>query len=325
MQSISKFIKNNINLCAVIAVALLLEMAIVVMFRTSLDMRSLRLLLLVAVGIGSLILCVVVYRNSRYLEKLRQADAEKQRISSDLRATAEIQRQMLPPGHLLLDDVEVFGSQKPALEVGGDLFGYFIRDNKLFFCIGDVCGKGTAAAMLMASVQTMLGAVSLHESNPARIAQIINEAASEGNEACLFVTLFIGVLDLSTGNFQYCNAGHTPPYILGSQLSELPCDPNLPIGPFANAEFSLQSTTLAPGSTIFLYTDGVTEAQDSAGQEFGPERTKRVLNACIEQQLKPEAIANAVTDEVHRFTKDAPQSDDLTMLVVHYTPGSTAG
>ncbi|MBR1502929.1 MAG: SpoIIE family protein phosphatase [Prevotella sp.] len=281
-------------------------------------LRLVRLLLLLVVGAGLLILGFIVYRTSRHLERLRKVNAEKERISSELRVASKIQHEMLPPGQLRLDDVDVFGSLKPAREVGGDLFHYFVRDEKLFMFIGDVCGKGTPAAMLMSGVCSLLYAFSFHEDDPSRILHAVNEAACQNNDVCMFATVFIGVLHMPTGRLDYCNAGHNAPYVLGKELKMLDCDPNLPIGPFDDAEFNLQTTTLSPGSTIFLYTDGLTEAYNSDIQQFGIQRTENVLKECIARQLDSEGISNAVVEAVRRFAGDAEQSDDLTMLVVQY-------
>ena len=283
-------------------------------------LRNVQLLLLFVVCVGLLLVGFIISRASRNMERLRQTNAEKERIASELRVASQIQQKMLPNGRMVLDNVEIFGSLVPAREVGGDLFDYFIRDEKLFFCIGDVCGKGTPAAMLMASVHSLLYAFTLHESNPARVIHAVNEVATQGNEECMFFTLFFGVLDLPTGRLRYCNAGHNAPFILGDELMMLDCDPNLPIGPFDDAEFSLQTITLSPGSTIFLYTDGLTEANNTEGQELGLERTKEVLTDCVERHLKPSDIVSTVTEAVHRFAMGAEQSDDLTMLAVHYMP-----
>ena len=283
-------------------------------------LRNVQLLLLFVVCVGLLLVGFIISRTSRNMERLRQTNAEKERIASELRVASQIQQKMLPNGHIMLDNVEIFGSLVPAREVGGDLFDYFIRDEKLFFCIGDVCGKGTPAAMLMASVHSLLYAFTLHESNPARVIHAVNEIASQGNEECMFFTLFLGVLDLPTGRLHYCNAGHNAPFILGDELMMLDCDSNLPIGPFDDAEFSLQTITLSPGNTIFLYTDGLTEANNTEGQELGLERTKEVLTDCVERHLKPTDIVSTVTEAVHRFTMGAEQSDDLTMLAVRYMP-----
>ena len=283
-------------------------------------LRNVQLLLLFVVCVGLLLVGFIISRASRNLERLRQTNAEKERIASELHVASQIQQKMLPNGRMVLDNVEIFGSLVPAREVGGDLFDYFIRDEKLFFCIGDVCGKGTPAAMLMASVHSLLYAFTLNESNPARVIHAVNEVATQGNEECMFFTLFFGVLDLPTGRLRYCNAGHNAPFILGDELMMLDCDPNLPIGPFDDAEFSLQTITLSPGSTIFLYTDGLTEANNTEGQELGLERTKEVLTDCVERHLKPSDIVSTVTEAVHRFAMGAEQSDDLTMLAVRYMP-----
>ena len=227
---------------------------------------------------------------------------------------------MLQIGRNTQEDVDIFGSLVPAREMGGDLFDYGIRDGRLFFCIGDVCGKGAPAAMLMAYAHAHLVELTLHDDNPARIVHTLNELASYGNVSCTFFTLFYGVLDLKTGRLQYCNAAHNPPYIFGDRLLRLDCDPNQPIGPVEGAEFSLQEVTVSPGSTIFLYTDGLTEAKNSAEENFGFERTEFLLKDCMERRLNPEETIKTITEAMHHFTENAEQSDDLTMLAVHYKP-----
>ena len=252
-------------------------------------------------------------------EEFLKIKAEKERMEKELRLASELQQSMVPNGYLAQDNVEIFGKLIPAREMGGDLFDYGIIDGKLYFFIGDVCGKGAPAAMLMAYAHAHLFELTLRETNPANIVQTLNKFASYQNESCTFFTLFYGVLDLQTGHLQYCNAGHNPPYILSDEVKMLDCDPNQAVGPIEDAEFSLQETTLSPGDTIFLYTDGLTEAKIKDDEEIGPERTEVVLKECIERKLNPEEMVNAVIEAVHRFTKDAPQSDDLTMLAVRYT------
>ena len=301
-------------------------------------MSNLFFVLNVIIGIGLLSLAYAYYRSSRKVERLRQSSAEKERLSaekerekerlsaeknrlsSELQLASQIQRSMMPIGHKMFDSVEVFGSLTPAREMGGDLFDYTLRDEKLFFCIGDVCGKGAPAAMLMAYVHSLLMGFTQRETNPARILESLNKLASHDNESCTFFTLFYGVLDLPTGRLHYCNAAHNPPYILADKVMMLDCDPNQPIGPVEDAEFTLQTTTVSPGSTIFLYTDGLTEANDTEGRELGPERAEALLQKCIDQQLKPEEMATAVIDGVQQFTMGAEQYDDLTMLIVRYAP-----
>ena len=281
-------------------------------------LRKIRLMLYVLTGIGLLFLGFIVYRTSRNLENLRRVNAAKERIDSELRVANKIQMSMLPEQHLHNDEVDVFGSLTPAREVGGDLFDYFIRDGKLFFCIGDVSGKGTPSAMLMSSTCSLFRSYAAHDDNPARIMQTINEAACHKNATHMFVTVFIGVLDLQTGHLCYCNGGHDAPIILSPEFSSLTCLSHLPIGLFSTMKYALQEADLNNGTTIFLYTDGLTEAMDKEKQLFGKDRMEAVLKRCAEQQQSPEEIINTVSEEVHRFVKDAEQSDDLTLLAIHY-------
>jgi sigma-B regulation protein RsbU (phosphoserine phosphatase) len=217
------------------------------------------------------------------------------------------------------DDVDICGSLVPAREVGGDLYDYFIRDEKLFFCIGDVSGKGVPAAMLMAVTHGLFRSASAHESNPARIMQYINEVSCQGNDSNMFVTMFIGVLDLPTGHLRYCDAGHDAPFItVDGQWSMTDIIPHLPVGVFDDVKYGVQKTSLQPDSTIFLYTDGLTEAKNEGHEQFGLERTKAVLNTCSDKE--PQQVLEMVTEAVGGFVKDAEQSDDLTMLAIRYTP-----
>ena len=280
-------------------------------------LRKIRLMLYVLTGIGLLFLGFIVYRTSRNLENLRRVNAAKERIDSELRVANKIQMSMLPEQHLHSDEVDVFGSLVPAREVGGDLFDYFIRDGKLFFCIGDVSGKGTPSAMLMSSTCSLFRSYATHDDNPARIMQTINEAACQKNPTHMFVTVFIGVLDLQTGHLCYCNGGHDAPIILTQEFSSLPCISHLPIGLFSTMKYALQEADLSSGTTIFLYTDGLTEAMDKGQKQFGKDRMEIVLKRCAEQQQSPEEIINTISEEVHRFVKDAEQSDDLTLLAIH--------
>ena len=269
-------------------------------------------------GSGLLALGYSHYRTLRELKRLRKANTEKSRITSELHLASQIQQSMMPIGHKVFDKVDIYGTLLPAREMGGDLFDHMIRDGKFYFCVGDVCGKGAPAAMLMAYAHSLLWTFSRDESNPARIIQSLNEVASKDNISCAFFTLFFGVLDLTTGHLQYCNAAHNPPFILSDKLTMLDCDPNQPIGPMEDVEFTLQETTLTPGSTIFLYTDGLTEANNTKKEEFGTERAQKVLEDCMKKQLKPQEIVDAVTEAVHHFAMNAEQSDDLTMLAIRY-------
>ena len=282
-------------------------------------LRMIRFSLLLPLMIGFFFAGFIVYRSSRSLERLREVKAEKDRIGGELHVASQIQQNMLPQKELRVEGLELRGFLKPAKEVGGDLYDYFIRDEKLFFCIGDVSGKGAASAMMMAVVQTKFRDFSAHDSNPARIMQNINVGCCQNNKTNMFVTMFIGVLDLPTGRLRYCNAGHDCPFIMhDSQCTMHECKPHLPVGVFDDFDYSVQETTIEPGSTIFLYTDGLTEAKNSGHQFFGLQRVNELLSQSVD--LSPHDLLENVTNAVRSFVKDAPQSDDLTMLAIHYTP-----
>ena len=281
-------------------------------------LRSKRTTLLWMTLSGLFFIGFIVYRASRNLERLRQMNAEKARIESELRVANQIQQSMLPHHHLISEDADIYASLTPAREVGGDLYDYFLRDEKLFFCIGDVSGKGTPSAMLMASTRSLFRAFSAHENNPARIMQSINEAACQNNDTYMFTTFFIGVLDLPTGRLRYCNAGHDTPLVTDADIQELQCDANLPLGVFDDIKYTLQQTHLPTGGTLFLYTDGLTEAMNVSRRQFGLPRIKETLNQC--KQMTPKEVTGTMKAAVQNFVNGAEQSDDLTLLVIHYTP-----
>ena len=149
----------------------------------------------------------------------------------------------------------------------------------------------------------------------------INETACQGNKTNMFSTLFIGVLDLPSGHLHYCNAGHDAPIIISDAgLQTLECNPHLPVGLFDDVKFGSQETVLSPDSTIFLYTDGLTEAMNSARKQFGLQRVHEALGRSIERNLSPKDILESMAGEVRRFVKNAEQSDDLTLLAIRYAP-----
>lgn len=282
-------------------------------------LRKIRTNLLLMVMAGLLLIGFIVWRSKCNLERLQQVNNEKKRISSELQVASQIQQMMLPHDHLQRDDMDVFGSLVPAREVGGDLFDYFIHDEKLYFCIGDVSGKGTPSAMLMAGTRSFFRAFSGHENNPGLIMQYINESACQGNDTNMFVTLFIGVLDLPTGHLRYCNAGHDVPMILtNGQWTCLEAKPHLPIGLFNEVKYNMMETYIQPNSTIFLYTDGLTEAKNCEHKQFGIKQVEEVLATCTD--MHPQELLETIGKAVHGFVGGAEQSDDLTMLAIRYTP-----
>ena len=274
-----------------------------------------RILLMSLAGFAFLL--VIIHRFARNGKRLWEADVKQARIGSELRIARRIQEEMLPKASLDRSDLTARGSLTPAKEVGGDLFDYYIREEKLFFSIGDVCGKGVPAAMVMAVTHSILRMLSEQEEAPARIVTELNREACRNNASGTFVTLFLGVLDLSTGRLRYCNAGHDRPVLVGDSVEELPALANVPVGVFDDVTYQEQEAMVAPGSLLFLYTDGVTESMDAGRRQFGRERLLAALAAC---PRKPEALIRAVGADIRAFAGEAEQSDDLTMLAVHYHP-----
>ena len=272
---------------------------------------------------GLLILAFIIQRSAKNISKLQQANLEREHIESELNIARKIQMEMLPKSDTiaLRDDCNIVGFLTPAKMVGGDLYDYFIRDEKLYFCIGDVSGKGIPAALVMAVAHTLFRSISAHESNPARIMQALNETACQRNEQNMFVTMFIGVLDLPTGRLRYCNAGHDKPFVIGEQANPLAAKPHLPLGVMDNMVYTIQETVLQSGESLFLYTDGLTEAKNEKHEQFGLKRVEKGLQDCIGNESNvSEKLIRTMTNRVNGFVDDAEQSDDLTMLAIQYTP-----
>ena len=257
---------------------------------------------------------------AQYVEDLRNATAMKAAIENEMKVAHDIQMSMLPktfPPYPERTDLDIFGSVTPAKGVGGDLFDFYIRDEQLFFCIGDVSGKGVPASLFMAVTRSLFRNISQHVSEPSQIVNALNNAQSEGNDTNMFVTLFVGVLDLKTGNLRYCNAGHDAPLLMSSDVALLPCDCNLPIGVMGDFTFGQQEITLERNSTIFLFTDGLNEAENIQHAQFGDERIEEIAKSLVaDGQLEPVQVIKHMADAVHTFVGEAEQSDDLTMLAI---------
>ena len=258
----------------------------------------------------------------KYIDELKTTTAQKASIESDLRIASGIQMGMLPenfPTKDDRDDVQLYASLTPAKEVGGDLFDFYFRDEKLFFCIGDVSGKGVPASLFMAVTRSTFRTVSAHESMPDRIVTIMNKTIADMNKNNMFVTLFVGVLDLPTGRLHYCNAGHDAPLLVGAGVGELPCDANIPVGFMPDWKYTLQEAQIFTGTTIFLFTDGLTEAMNAEYALFKMERVNDAANQILaQQQQEPRQFIARMTEAVRQFVGDAEQSDDLTLMAIQY-------
>ena len=272
--------------------------------------------------VGLLVLGFIMYRSILSVRKLNKVSAEKDLMNRELGIANRIQTAMLPPPMPADEFVDVVGSQVPAKQVGGDFYDYFIRDGKLFFNIGDVCGKGIPAALIMSMTQAVFRTIASKVNDPDQIVHGMNEMASKGNTTGMFATLFVGVLDLSTGLLRYSNAGHERPVVITDRkICHVKADSNLPIGIDEDKQFSVQETTVAPGDLILLYTDGLTEAMNAEKELFGLPRIVDTIcgdngDAIAFEGPKHllETMSHAVTD----FVNGAEQSDDLTMLVIKF-------
>lgn len=267
------------------------------------------------------IMIAKIVQNTR---RLQEALIRDERISSELRVASIIQQEMLPNTDTPFPnrtDIDVCGKLNGAKEVDGDLFDFFVRDEKLFFCIGDVSGKGVPSSLVMAIVHSLFRAISSREGNPTRIVESINEFTCQGNESGMFVTFFLGVLDLPTGRLRYCNAGHDLPFILGEKVRRIKAKPNLPLSVISGYRYSLEEDQLLPGEMIFLYTDGITEAMTVDHKQFSLQRLTDVLDECVAEGVdSPRTVIDRILESVSEFTTGAIQSDDQTLLTIRYTP-----
>ena len=257
-----------------------------------------------------------------YTETIAAISAEEERIGTELALAARIQESMLPmifPPYPDRQDFEIYASMNPAKEVGGDFYDFFfIDDDHLCLVIADVSGKGVPAAMFMTISKIILANTAMLGKSPAETLENANAAICSNNREEMFVTVWIGILELSTGILTASNAGHEYPIIKQPEGKfELIKDRHgFVVGGMEGLRYTSYSMRLAPGSKVFLYTDGLPEATDADNCMFGTDRILQVLNEDPDQD--PEQILRTVTNAVNDFVKDAEQFDDLTMLCLHY-------
>ncbi len=256
----------------------------------------------------------------RQIEETKIMNEEKGRLEGELHTARHIQMSMLPktfPPFPERDDLDIYGLLAPAKEVGGDLYDFYIRDEKLFFCIGDVSGKGVPASLVMAVTRSLFRSTSSHENRPSRIINIINDAIARDNESNMFVTFFLGILDLPTGRLRYCNAGHNAPIsIKQDKVGFLQVIPNIPIGVLTDFQFEEQETWLPHGAAIFLFTDGLNEAENNNHEQFGDGRILAVEQDAY--NLSAQEQIDKMTQAVKMHVNGAEQNDDMTMLSIKY-------
>ncbi len=256
----------------------------------------------------------------RYIDDLRSTTEKKASMERDLHIAAQIQNGLIPksfPAFPERKDIDIHGLLVPAKEVGGDIFDFFIQDEKLFFMIGDVSGKGVPASLFMMVVGHLFRNVGRYSNNPSVIVSGINNGLAEGNEQNMFCTLFCGVLDMETGKLDYCNAGHNAPIFISNGNAEYmkPCT-NLPTGILADFPYQGESMQVERNDALFLYTDGVTEAENRDNALFGDENTLKIVDILKDSTM--EDLSNGVFDAVKAFVDGNEQSDDITMLCLRW-------
>ena len=243
-------------------------------------------------------------------DQLEETTIAKERIESDLRIARDIQSSMVPHTFPDREDLDLYASMTPAKEVGGDLYGYHLIDDQLYFCLGDVSGKGVPASLFMAQATRLFRTLAAQKMMPAEIATRINDALSgEDNELMMFVTMFLGLVDLKTGHLFFCNAGHNPP-VFGSEFIDML--PNAPIGMWPGLEYEGEEIADISNRPFFVYTDGLNEAENRQQEQFSDERLLDIMaKTPFESSEKTVEMLKA---EVEKHRDGAEPNDDLTML-----------
>lgn len=253
----------------------------------------------------------------QYIDQLKTETTHKATIVTELNIARDIQLSMVPsmPPQLSHPRLDLYAMMSPARDVGGDLYDFFLRDNRLFFCIGDACDKGIPAAMFMTATINLFRAYASEDNAPHTIVSLVNNSLCRNTAGCMFVTLFVGILDLDTGCLQYCNAGHNVPILIHQTVELLPFGHHPAVGAFSDIAYTTQQIDIAPHTTLLLYTDGLNEATRADGTMFGEARIFSRLNQAIcDSSLSPKSIIDGMSQTVHSFVGGNEQSDDLTML-----------
>lgn len=246
-------------------------------------------------------------------------------IQNDLLIAHEIQQSMLPkifPPFPNRNDIDLHGFLEPAKSVGGDLFDFFMMDeNRLFFIIGDVSDKGVPACMFMAITKAIFKTHFSHRSftNIADEVKNINEFLSENNDSFMFVTAFVGILDLRTGDVEYVDAGHEPPFVLrkSKEVEVVQKISGMALGIDSNYEYKSEKLILQPNETLFLYTDGVPDANNSEGERFGIKNAE-ILLSTLQHNKTPQEINTQIKSHLKEFIGANAQFDDITVLTIKY-------
>ena len=272
--------------------------------------------LIVAIITLTVFFAVIDIYRRKSAKRLAKVNAAKERMEGELSIARNIQMSMVPHTFPKRDDFDMYAMMTPAKEVGGDLYSYLIQGDILYFCVGDVSGKGVPASLFMAQTTRLFHVLASQGMSPAEICTHMNDELTEDNEQSMFVTMFICRLDMKLNLFEYCNAGHNPPVIgnADGQLSFLELEANAPLGLWPGLAFVGESIDYFKDRLLFLYTDGLNEAEDTEQKQFGEDRLLDILHQTHTNSAKQ--IIEALTQEVDRHRNGAKPNDDLTMMCV---------
>ena len=257
-----------------------------------------------------------------YIANITKITAEKERIGAELNVAKQIQADLLPsifPAFPERAEFDIYATMDPAKEVGGDFYDFFMLDeDHLVFVIADVSGKGVPAALFMAIAKTLIKNQVLKGDEPASVFEAVNNQLCENNKEGMFVTAWMGVLEVSTGNLTYVNAGHNPPVIKGEDgvFRYLKCYPDFVLAGMEGIPYTQASLQLHKGDSIYLYTDGVPDTINMKEEMYGDDKLEVALN--LHKEETPEEILRAVKQELVEFAGEAEQFDDVTMLCINY-------
>ena len=248
-------------------------------------------------------------------DRLEETTQAKERIESELRIARNIQMSMIPNIFPTREGLDMYASMTPAREVGGDLYGYLLIEDELYICVGDVSGKGVPASLFMAQATRLFRILATQHMMPAEIATRMNSVLTENNEQGMFITMFIGLVNLTTGRLDYCNAGHNPP-VLGVDGNDkfMEMESNAPIGLWPDLDFVGEYVDNIRGQMLLVYTDGLNEAENLKQQQFSDERLLKILNGRHFNSCKE--LINHLDEEVVKHRNGAEPNDDLTMMAL---------
>ena len=253
-------------------------------------------------------------------DQLEETTSAKERMESELRIARNIQMSMVPSVFPDIKGLDMYASMTPAKEVGGDLYHYLLLDDKLYFCVGDVSGKGVPASLFMAQATRLFLTLAKQAMSPAEICTRMNDALSGDNESNMFVTFWIGLVDLTTGHLSFCNAGHNPPVIGcgGDDVTLLEMLPNTPIGILSGLEYKGEEIENIKGQPLFIYTDGLNEAENKENEQFSDERLLEILRNTHFSSARQ--VIEMLSAEVETHRQGAEPNDDLTMMCLYIAP-----